>query len=414
MELSQLVQSFIFEKNLPLTANAGSFQKRLGSNQLIAGFVHAPARIAGALRGLESTLRIAHRRHVTFVLHRLAPGPEDLSHSPLVRFQVQQSVLHDRLNVTIYLLRLRSSAAASRLPKVTLRLSGPSERAFNRLALAIHAPADADVLQTLHRFPRPTVGIALRQESGLLEPLRPLQILLAQPLALRQYGAYGVAHQPAGEVVVAEGALVLTPALVALRIEEPSLGLVEARARIAGHSSGRLEADLARLRTAHRVLVQRRQLALVRRGTMMAVWTADGDRAVLIEQRRAVRARIVLLRQADRYRRARRRATRDLHHAARLVLAAARHAAARIAARTRRAASARIQLEAIRTVELAVDFWASEGRVTARHDPFEDPSTRRLLAFLVHAPAHAVVALHRLERAIGITPRYVDPPRRLA
>lgn len=175
----------------------------------------------------------------------------------------------------IYL--LRSPAAASRLPEVTLRLGGPGERALNRLTLAIHAPADTDVLQTLHGFPRPTVGIALRQERGLLEPLRPLQILLAQSLALRQHGAHSVAHQPAGEIVVTEGALVLAPALVSLRIEEPPLGFVKARARIAGHSSGRLEADLARLRAAYRVLVQRRQLALVRRWAMTAVWTAGSD-----------------------------------------------------------------------------------------------------------------------------------------
>jgi len=213
---------------------------------------------------------------------------------------------------------------------------------------------------------------------------------------------------------VAESALVFAPALVALRIEEPPLGLVEASARIAGHSSGRLEADLARFRAAHRVLVQRRQLALVRRGAVTTVWTAGGDRAVLIEQRRAIRAWVVLLRQADWYRRTRRRATRDLHHPARLVLAAAGHGATRIAARTRRATRVRVQFEAIRTIELAVDFRASQGRVTARHDPFEDPSARRLLAFLVYAPAHAIVALHRLERTVGVASGYVGPSRGLA
>lgn len=199
---------------------------------------------------------------MTFVLHRLAPGPEDLSRSPFVGFQY--CVFHDRLNLTIYLLRFRSSAAASCLPEVTLRFGGPGERALNWLALTIHTPADTDVLQTLHRFPRSTIGIALWQERGLLEPLRPLQVLLAQSFALRQYWTHGVAHQSAGEVVVAKGTLVLAPALIALRIEEPPLGLVEARGRIAGHSSGWLEADLARLRTAHRILVQGRQFAFVR------------------------------------------------------------------------------------------------------------------------------------------------------
>lgn len=92
---------------------------------------------------------------------------------------------------------------------------------------------------------------------------------------------------------------------------------------------------------------------------MMTVWTAGGDRAVLIEQWRTIRTWIVLLRQADRYRRTWRCATRDFHHPACFILAAARHAAARIAARARWAARVRVQLEAIWTVELAVDFRAS-------------------------------------------------------
>lgn len=134
----------------------------------------------------------------------------------------------------------------------------------------------------------------------------------------------------------------------------------------------------------------------------------------MIEQGRAVRARVVFLRQADWYRRTWRRATRDLHHPARLVLAAARHAAARVAARARRAARVRVQLEAVRTVELAVNIRASQGRVAARHDSFEYSSACRLLAFFIYAPAHTVVALHRFERAVGVTPGYIDPPRGLA
>lgn len=349
---------------------------------------------------------------MALVLHRLAPGPEDLPRSPLVHLQVQQSVLHDRLNLTIYL--LRSSAASSGLPEITFWLGAPDERTLDRLALAIDAPADTDVLQTLHRFPRTAVGIALGQERGLLEPLRPLQVLFAQPLALRQHGAHGVAYQPAGKIVVAESALVLLPALVAFRIEEPSLGLVEARARIARYSSRWHEAHLARFRTAYRVLVQRRQLALVRRRAMVAVRTAGGDRAVQIEQRRAVRARIVLLRQANGHGRTRRRATRHLDHSARLVLATARHAAARIAARARRTAGVRVQLEAVRAIELAVNIRASRRRITARHGSFENSGARCFLALLIHAPAHAIVTLIRLERAVGVASGYVDSSSWLA
>lgn len=66
----------------------------------------------------------------------------------------------------------------------------------------------------------------------------------------------------------------------------------------------------------------------------------------------------------------------------------------------------------VRTVKLAVDLRASQWLVAARYDTFKHPSARRLFALLVHAPAHAVVALHWFKCTIFIAPRYVDSSRR--
>ena len=250
-----------------------------------------------------------------------------------------------------------------------------------------------------------------REERGLLVLLGRLEVPLAQPLALREHGADGVADQLAREVVVAGAAALAPPALVALRVEVPALVGV---ARRAGRGPRRLEADLARLGAAHGVLVQRRELALVRRGAALAVRAAGRGAAALHEQRRAGRAGVVAPRQADGHGRAGRRAAGHLHHAAGLVLAAAGDGAAGVAAGAGGAAGGGVRLGPVPAARRAGQRGAALGRGAGGRGALGAAGPGGLAALGVHAPAGGGVALHALEAALGVAARDVAAAGRLA
>ena len=148
-----------------LTADVGALYEGLGADELVARLVDAPAGLARALGGLEAAVLVADGGHEAALAHRLAAAAQHLVHLAALGGQAQEGVLHVRLDLRVDFhggvgRAGGAAAAAPGLPEVALGLTVARQRALDRLALLVNAPADAHVLQALDRLPGASVRVA--------------------------------------------------------------------------------------------------------------------------------------------------------------------------------------------------------------------------------------------------------------
>lgn len=139
-----------------------------------------------------------------------------------------------------------------------------------------------------------------------------------------------------------------------------------------------------------------------------SMWSTNGWRSILGNERRTVWTGIVLPWQTDGNWRTWRCTARDLDHPTSLVLSSAGDASTWIPTGAGWTSTFWIQIEAILTLQVTFDLWTMLGRAASRYYPFDDSSSCRLATFLVHTPTHSSVTLDGFEETVGAASWDVD------